>query len=341
VDDVDRDLGDLFGAGAGGGQGTAEVGVYLAGLGGQVAGTDEVTVNVFGFLAGDEHHPGSGRDDDVGVGGGNGQVFGVDELECHSAFRPRLSMNRDTSLGYGGRTRQEAAVPSVLFLPDLFYDHRIWADLPASLGADGDAVCYDVHEPMPWGNLTARHSWVQAARFGLAGGLVLFQPAPDYISPEAITGAPVADLMAAAAPWAGLIDATAETDAARRAELVTRTWRDAYAGRLVASDVELACQVIAGHVYQVLATVTAVAAAAAAGAPPRRLGCPWVDRLAEISVPVTEVSARRTGRVGRAIACMAPDGRFIAATADTDLVWLEDRTQAKAAIRDMLVRLPA
>jgi hypothetical protein len=38
---------------------------------------------------------------------------------------------------------------------------------------------------------------------------------------------------------------------------------------------------------------------------------------------------------------MAPDGRFIAATADTDLVWLEDRTQAKAAIRDMLGRLPA
>lgn len=39
---------------------------------------------------------------------------------------------------------------------------------------------------------------------------------------------------------------------------------------------------------------------------------------------------------GAAIAGMAPDGRFIAATADTDLVWLEDRSQAKAAIRDML-----
>jgi hypothetical protein len=59
---------------------TAEVGVYLARLGGQVTGTDEVAMNVLGFLAGDEHHPGSGRDDDVGVGGGSGQVFGVDEL---------------------------------------------------------------------------------------------------------------------------------------------------------------------------------------------------------------------------------------------------------------------
>ena len=32
VNDVDRDLGDLIGAGASGGQCTAEVGVYLAGL---------------------------------------------------------------------------------------------------------------------------------------------------------------------------------------------------------------------------------------------------------------------------------------------------------------------
>jgi hypothetical protein len=65
-----------------------------------------------------------------------------------------------------------------------------------------------------------------------------------------------------------------------------------------------------------------------------------MDRLAEISVPVTVVMAGRAGRLGRAIADMAPDGRFIAATADTDLVWLEDRIQAKAAIRDMLGRLP-
>ena len=75
--------------------------------------------------------------------------------------------------------------------------------------------------------------------------------------------APLEDLVAAAAPWAGLIDAAAEKDAARRTELVTRTWRDAYAGRLAASDVGLACQVIAGHVDQVLATVTAAPAAAA------------------------------------------------------------------------------
>jgi hypothetical protein len=263
------------------------------------------------------------------------------------------------------RTRQEAAVPGVLFLPDLFYDHRIWADLPASVGAGGAAVCYDVHEPVPWGEPDSRVFLdavrrlvpdpgrgvvaaagqaaglaVQAALFGLASGLVLFQPAPDRIPPEAAADIPIEDLLAAAAPWAGLIDAAAETDAARRTELVTGTWRDAYAGRLTASDVELGCQVIAGHADQVLAAVTAMAAGAAAGAPPPQAGLPWVGRLAEISVPVTVVSARRASGIARAIAGMVPDGRFIAAAADTDLVWLEDRTQAKAAITDMLGRLP-
>jgi hypothetical protein len=88
---------DLSGIGAGGGQGAAEVGEDLAGLGGQVTGADEVAVNVLGFLAGDEDQGGSGRDDDVGVGGGSGQVFGVDELKCHRASV--LISERDRSRG--------------------------------------------------------------------------------------------------------------------------------------------------------------------------------------------------------------------------------------------------
>jgi hypothetical protein len=90
VNDVDRDLGNVSGAGAGGVEGAAEVGEDLAGLGGQVSGTDEVAVSVLGFLAGDEDHRGSGRDDDVGVGRGNGQAFGVDELECHKGIMTSL-----------------------------------------------------------------------------------------------------------------------------------------------------------------------------------------------------------------------------------------------------------
>jgi hypothetical protein len=44
--------------------------------------------------------------------------------------------------------------------------------------------------------------------------------------------------------------------------------------------------------------------------------------------------------VVRAIADVAPDGRFIATTADTDLVWLEDGIQAKAAVTDVLGGCP-
>ena len=47
---------------------------------------------------------------------------------------------------------------------------------------------------------------------GTSGGLVLFQPVPDRIPPEAAADAPLEDLVAAA-PWAGLIDAAAEKDA--------------------------------------------------------------------------------------------------------------------------------
>jgi hypothetical protein len=103
---------------------------------------------------------------------------------------------------------------------------------------------------------SAAWSLIQAAASSLPPGR---QPAWRYRPPYAGPG-----------PWAGLIDAAAETGAARRTELVTGTWRDAYAGRLTASDVELGCQVIAGHVHQVLAIVTA----AAAGAPPPQAGLP-------------------------------------------------------------------
>ena len=93
-------------------------------------------------------------------------------------------------------------MPSVLFLPGLFYDHRIWADLPAGPGAGGDAVCFDLHEPMPWREPGT------GAFLGAVRRLV-------------------------SDPGRGVVAAT-ETDAARRAELVTRTWRDVYAGRLAA-----------------------------------------------------------------------------------------------------------
>jgi len=75
MNDIDRDPGDLPRAGTGSGQGTAEVGEYLAGLGRQVAGADQVALRVLGFLVGDVHGLASGRDNDMGVGSRNRQAL--------------------------------------------------------------------------------------------------------------------------------------------------------------------------------------------------------------------------------------------------------------------------
>jgi hypothetical protein len=253
-------------------------------------------------------------------------------------------------------------LPSVLFLPDLHYDHRIWADIPASLDERCDIVHYDTHEPMRWTApetfLTAVRRLVpddastvavaagyaagfaiQAALSGLAGGLVLFQPAPDYIPPEAMSDVPVEELIRVAEPYAGLVDASRETDPARRAELVTGALRDIYTGNLAASDLALVCQVIGEHAEELLATVTEATTAAEAAASPPRPGLPWVGLLDEVTVPVTVVTSRRASAIGEALAKRILAGQFEGADAYTDLPWLEDRAVATTVLHDMLARL--
>jgi hypothetical protein len=83
TDDEDRYLSYLVRPGAGCSERTAQVGKHLAGLDSQVTGTDEVAVLVFRFLAGDENQPASGRNNNLGVCQGSGQVLWVDAFECH------------------------------------------------------------------------------------------------------------------------------------------------------------------------------------------------------------------------------------------------------------------
>ena len=226
------------------------------------------------------------------------------------------------------------SVTGVLFLADLGYDDRIWTDLGASFGP-GAGPGPDVIVAAGW---TAGQA-VQAALDGRAAGLVLFQPTPDYLPPEARSEVSLEEILAAATPWAGLIEAAQETDPARRTELVIATWRDIYGPHLAAPDVELACAVIADHAGEVLDIVARGTAAAMAGGPAPQPGPPWVDRLAELAVPVTVITNRRASRVGQALARRIRDGRLVVADAETDLVWLEDRAGARAAIGDMLLRV--
>jgi hypothetical protein len=96
--------------------------------------------------------------------------------------------------------------------------------------------------------------------------------------------------------------------------------------------------VIGEHVEDLLAALPDAQAATGAGEPPR-LGLPWAGRLDELEIPVTVVSARRARRLGQALAQQIPNGQFVAADADTDLVWLEDRTRSVNALRNMLALL--
>ncbi|HEX6521094.1 MAG TPA: hypothetical protein VF070_13970, partial [Streptosporangiaceae bacterium] len=179
---------------------------------------------------------------------------------------------------------------------------------------------------------------VHAAISGFAGGLLLFQPAADHLPPEAMTDVPFEQLVQAAAPYTPLIDAWRETDAARRLQFVTGVWRDLYEGHLTAADFALVCQVIGEHIEDLLATIGKAAVAAEAVEPAPHPGPPWVDRLGEITVPVTVVMSRRGRSVGEALANRVPAGEFVGANADTDLPWLEDRATAVSVLRRMLAR---
>jgi hypothetical protein len=246
-----------------------------------------------------------------------------------------------------------------LFLPDQYYDHRIWADLPASLG--DQVVLYDQYEPMPWAEaanpafpdavrrLAPDHSFdvvagageaarlaFRAALLGLAKAIVFFQPSPDRYLDDVAENLPTSDLISAAGWFSSVLDALHETDSARRRSLVIQAWRDRYGPHLAAGDLELALKVIGDHAEELLAMSKQVAALAEAGA-----GVPWpeeswVDRLGEIDVPVAVVVSRPAARIGAVIARQARDGQTITAAADTNLVWLEDRVTAVAAIRQML-----
>jgi hypothetical protein len=83
IDDVDRDPRDLLRPGSGRGEREADVGERLAGLGGKVAGSDELALRVFGHLPCDEDEPAAGRRYDLCIALWGGQFVGIDALESH------------------------------------------------------------------------------------------------------------------------------------------------------------------------------------------------------------------------------------------------------------------
>jgi hypothetical protein len=269
------------------------------------------------------------------------------------------------------RRRRDAGgyVPSVLFLPDQHYDHRIWADVPASLGVD--VVLYDQHEPMPW--VGQPMPWEQAgdsafndavrrlapgdsfdvvvaageaarlafsvASLGLAKTVALCQPAPDRWLDDPRPDVPESELIHAGDWMIPVVGALQETDTERRRSLVIDAWRDRYGPHLTADDLELVLEVIGDHAEGILATTQRVAELAEAGVGVLLSEESWVERLGEIDVPIAVVVSRGAAWIGAALARRARHGQVITAAADTDLVWLQDRLTAVTTLRQLLTRV--
>lgn len=177
---------------------------------------------------------------------------------------------------------------------------------------------------------------MHAAIDGAACALLLFAPVPDHFLPEVTIDEPLEEMLAAADPYTPLIEAARESDPARRRQLVTDMVRAVYGGKLTPADLALVSQVTADHAEELLAAIAQVIVAAEADAPAPSPGLAWVDRLSEVTVPVTVVAARRGARIGKAVADRIPAGQLVTVDAHTSLPWLEDRAGADAALRQLL-----
>lgn len=269
------------------------------------------------------------------------------------------------------------SLPSVLFIPDRFGDYRLWSDIPDQLHGRAQAVHYDQHD-LPWASLNgaflesarrlapdgsfhivAAHG--EAARFafalaeaGLAKGLVFFQPSLDSIPPPddaRIDTSALGELDHVLDPYMPLVGALDEPDPARRREILLDVIRATAGQDLEPAGLELLLAMYTDHAEEYFAHLRSSAmpaqeseAAEAAGADepfelPPWLARPWINRLAELTVPVTTVVSVPGRVIGEAIARRARDAEVVVAGANAGLEPAEDRARAADAILRMLDRI--
>jgi hypothetical protein len=271
-----------------------------------------------------------------------------------------------------GVTFAAMTLPSVLFIPDRFYDSRLWSDIPDRLQGRAQAIHVDQHD-LPWtsGNgelletarrlapdgsfhIAAAHG--QAARFAfalaearLAKGLVLFQPSLDSIPDDLhIDWSALPDPDHMLEPFAPILSALDEPDPGRRREILLDAVRATAAQDLEPAGLELLLAMYSDHAEQIFADLKAFAAegeqpqSADPDEPvqiPPWLEQPWIDRLAELTVPVTTVVSARGRAIAEAIARRANDAEIVVAGAGAGLEPAADRARAADAILRMLDRI--
>jgi len=152
-------------------------------------------------------------------------------------------------------------------------------------------------------------------------------------------------------PFMPIVNALDGPDPSRRREILLEVIR-ATAGRdLEPAGLELLLAMYRDHAEEIFADLRAFAAegeqsqATEAAGPnepvqiPPWLERPWIERLAELTVPVTTVVSARGRVIAEAIARRAGDAEIVVAGASAGLEPAEDRARAADAILRMLDRI--
>lgn len=266
------------------------------------------------------------------------------------------------------------SMPSILFIPDQFGDYRLWSDIPDRLLGRAQAIHFDQHN-LPWtsGNgefleearrlapggifhvVAAKGG---AARFafalaeaGLAKGLVLFQPSLDSFPDDVHLEWPAElDPDQVLDPFMPILSALDEPDPGRRREILLDVIRATAGQDLEPPALELLLAMFGDHAEEYFASLRAFAEGEQAQAAeqadtdepvklPPWLERPWIDRLADIDMPVTTVVSARGRAIAEAIARRAQDAEIVVAGANAGLEPAEDRARAADAILRMLSRI--
>ncbi len=259
-------------------------------------------------------------------------------------------------------------MPSVLFIPERFGDYRMWYDIPDRVRSRAEVIHFDQHEQVPWtadtpefvdmarrlapdGGFHLVAGAGGAARFafalgeaGLAKGLVFFQPVLDSIPDDVrvdLSGLDVdqSSLDEAREAFGPIAGALQEPDPGRRREILLQTVRDTAGPDREPAGVELELAMMSDHAEEFFAHLRITAAAADDGyvpPDPPWMERPWIDRLAELNVPVTAIGV---GPFPAAIARRAKDAEIVVAAGNGGMTPPADRARAVEALLRMLDRV--
>jgi hypothetical protein len=222
----------------------------------------------------------------------------------------------------------------ILFVPDKFMDYRMWNDIPDRIRDHAEIVHVDQHAQIPWttadddGFVDAVRQLAgartfdivvaagQAARFGftmvqagLAGGLMLFYPSPDRPMEEVSSRGGDLDPADVLSPYLPVLDALRETDISRQREILMEVVSDTAGADVDMAELDRALGMVGDHAEEFFAELREQPE-------PPWLGRPWIDHLAELTVPVTAVVAPGGAgeALGEAITRRAADAEIVVAS---------------------------